>query len=150
MLFAYYHIPFSDCEPIRNQSYSELCTSCFHHWYSRSSVILQFKLYSSPLHAATVAALVSGILSVIATSLIASCIMWCVVLRGRQNRRDTSSGVQQGVHQQESPSTELVEYEVPVLHQQRKDVIITQDNVAYGEKISLQQNVAYEQVQVHQ
>ena len=101
------------------------------------------------LYTATVAALVSGVLSVIATSLIASCIMWYVFLRGRQKRRDTSPGVQQGVHQQEVPSTELVEYEVPVLHQQVKDVITIQDNVAYGEKISTQQNVAYGQVHVH-
>ena len=97
-----------------------------------------------------VAALVSGVLSVIATSLITSCIMWWVVLKGRQKCRHTCPGVQQGVHQQETPSTELVEYEVPVLNQQRKDVITTQDNVAYGGIISLQQNVAYEQVHVHQ
>ena len=59
--------------------------------------------------------------------------------------------MQQGVQQQETPSTELVEYEVPVLNQHRKGVIITQDNVAYVGKISLQQNMAYEQVHnVHQ
>ena len=76
--------------------------------------------------------------------------MWYVFLRGRQKRRNTSLGVQQGVHKQETPSAELVEYEVPVLNQQRKNVITTQDNVAYGGIISLQQNVAYEQVHVHQ
>ena len=100
------------------------------------------------LHTATVSALVSGILSVIVTFLITSGITWCVVMRGRQKRRDTSPDVQQGVHQQETPSNEFVEYEVPVLNQQREDVITTQDNVAYGGKISLQQNVAYEQVHV--
>ena len=74
--------------------------------------------------------------------------MRCVVLRGKQKRRDTSPGVQQGVQQHETPSTELVEYEVPVLHQQVKDVITTQDNVAYGGNIPIQQNIAYEQVHV--
>ena len=57
--------------------------------------------------------------------------------------------MQQGAHQIETTSTELVVYEVPVLKQQGEDVV-TQDNVAYGRNISLQKNVAYERVHKHQ
>ena len=100
-------------------------------------------------HTASVAALVSGVLSFIATSLIASCIMWCVVLRRRQKRKDTSSFVQQEKKQpMGTPSAELVEYEVPVFNKQDIQSITTQDNVAYAGNISLQQNVAYEQVHI--
>ena len=95
-------------------------------------------------HTATVAALISGVLLVITTSLITSCIMWWVVLR-RQKRKDTSPNAQLCVQQPMTPSTELVEYEVPVLKQQRQEFTI-QDNVAYGEKITAQQNIAYGQV----
>ena len=98
--------------------------------------------------AVTVAALVSGVLSAIATSLIASCIMWCVVLRGRQKRKSNSPCVQQGAQSKETSSTELVEYAVPCLTQRDKS-FSAQDNVAYKGNISLQQNVAYEQVHLH-
>ena len=85
---------------------------------------------------ASVAALVSGVLSVIATSFIASCIMWYVVLRRKQKRKDTSPGVQQGEQQQMgTPSVEPVEYEVSVFNTQDIQSVTTQDNV-------LQQNVA--------
>ena len=47
-----------------------------------------------------------------------------------------------------TPSTELVEYEVPVFNKQEIQTITTQDNVAYTGNISLQQNVAYEQVHI--
>ena len=43
-----------------------------------------------------------------------------------------------------------VVYDVPVLkEQQNLQTISTQDNVAYSGTIPLQQNVAYEQVQIH-
>ena len=106
--------------------------------------------WSSYLHPVTIASVVSGMLSVIATSLIASCIMWCVVLRRRQKRKDTPPGVQQREQQPMTPSTEFVEYEVPVFNKQEIQSITTQDNVAYTGNISLEQNVAYEQVHRHQ
>ena len=98
----------------------------------------------------TVAALVSGVLSVIATSLIASLILWCVFLR-RGGKRETSPGVQQDtlVQQTVPPSTELVEYEIPVFKEQGILSITTQDNVAYSGNIFLQQKYpTYEQVHV--
>ena len=71
--------------------------------------------------------------------------MWYVVLSRRQKRKDTSPGVQQEEQQQITPSTELVEYEIPVFNKQEIQSITTQDNVAYAGNISLQQNVSYEQ-----
>ena len=83
----------------------------------------------------TVTALASGVLSAITTSLIASSIVWCVVLKKRQKKRDTFPGVQQ---QQETPSAELVVYDVPVFDKQ--------DNKANDGNIALHENVAYEQI----
>ena len=97
------------------------------------------------------AALVGGVLSAIATSLIASCIMWCMLLRRKGKRKDTSSGVQQGKQKPMGAlSHELVEYEDPVFNKQEIQSNIAQDNVTYAGNISLQQNVAYEQVHTHQ
>lgn len=97
-----------------------------------------------PRYVVTVAALVSGVLSVVATSLIAVCIL-CLVVRGSRERKVTSPGVQD-VPQQGS---ELVEYEVPVLRQEEQ-TIRTEHNVAYEASISLKQNVAYEKVHSNQ
>ena len=75
--------------------------------------------------------------------------MWCLILKRRQKKKDTSPCVQQGEKHQMAHLAELVEYEVPVSNKQENQSITTQDNVAYAGNISLQQNVAYDQTQFH-
>ena len=95
------------------------------------------------LHTVAVAAVVSGVLSAVGTAVVTSIITWCVVVRCRQQAKPTATSSPD--EQKAFSSTELtpVEYEVPVLKDQS---ITVGDNVAYGNKITLQQNVAYEQV----
>ena len=99
--------------------------------------------FSTCIHAVAVAAVVSGVLSAVGTAVVTSIITWCVVVRCRQQAKPTATSSPDG--EKAFSSTELtpVEYEVPVLKDQS---ITVGDNVAYGNKITLQQNVAYEQV----
>ena len=95
------------------------------------------------LHTVAVAAVVSGVLSAVGTAVVTSIIItWCVVVRCRQQAKPTATFSPDG---EKASTAELtpVEYEVSVLKDQS---IIVGDNVACGSRITLQQNVAYEQV----
>ena len=90
-----------------------------------------------------VSILVSGVLSAIATAVVASIIMWCVMKKRYKHPQSTSG---RGMQDDKSGTHELtsVVYDVPVLKDQNQTISI-QDNVAYGGNIPLRQNVAYEQ-----
>ena len=95
------------------------------------------------LHTVAIAAAVSGILSAVGTAVVTSIITWCVVVRCRQQAKPTATSSPGGEKAFSSSELTPVEYEVPVLKDQS---IIVGDNVAYGSKMKLQQNVANEQV----
>ena len=88
-----------------------------------------------------VTAIVSGVLSATTAAIAASVIMWCVMKKRSQSKSD------RGMQDTKSGTHELtsVVYDVPVLKDHQNQTISTQDNVAYGGTIPLQQNVAYEQ-----
>ena len=93
--------------------------------------------------------LVSGVLSAIAAAIVTSIIMW-YLMKKRNKHPQSTSGC--GMQDDKSGTHELtsVVYDVPVLkEQQNLQTISTQDNVAYSGTIPLQQNVAYEHMQVH-
>ena len=87
--------------------------------------------------------LVSGVLSAIAAAIVASIIMWCVMKKRYKHHQSTSG---RGMQDDKSSTHELtsVVYDVPVLKDHQNQTISTQDNVAYGGTIPLQQNVAYQ------
>ena len=87
--------------------------------------------------------LVSGVLSAIAAAIVASIIMWCVMKKRYKHPQSTSG---RGMQDDKSGTHELtsVVYDVPVLKDHQNQTISTQDNVAYGGTIPLQQNVAYQ------
>ena len=87
-----------------------------------------FFTHSGSMHAA-----VSGVLSAVGTAVVANIITWCVGCR--QQAKPTATSSPDG--EKAFSSTELtpVEYEVPVLKDQS---ITVGDNVAYGNKITLQ------------
>ena len=100
-----------------------------------------------------VAALVSGVLSAVGAVTVTSVIVCCVITRrGKRiqnsSKRDEnlSSGVptDDGTHE-----LTAVEYEVPVVKGHKDQNISTQDNIAYGDNILVQQNAAYKQVHLH-
>ena len=74
--------------------------------------------------------LVSGVLSTIATAVVASIIMWCV-MKKRYKHPQSTSGC--GMQDDKSGTHELtsVVYDVPVLKDHQNQTISTQDNVAY-------------------
>ena len=92
--------------------------------------------------------LVSGVLSAIAAAIVTSIIMW-YLMKKRNKHPQSTSGC--GMQDDKSGTHELtsVVYDAPVLKDHQNQTISTQDNVAYGGTIPLQQNVAYEQVHVH-
>ena len=93
-----------------------------------------------------VAPTVSGVLLLaITVAIVASIMMWCVMKKRNKHPQSTSG---RGMQDDKSGTHELtsVVYDVPVLKDHQNQTISTQDNVAYGGNIPLQQNVAYEQV----
>ena len=88
-----------------------------------------------------------GVLTVIATAIVASIIMWCVIKKMYKHPQSMSGC---GMQDDKSGTHELtsVVYDVPVLKDHQNQTISTHDNVAYAGTIALQQNVAYEQVQM--
>ena len=102
-----------------------------------------------------IAALVSGVLSAVGTVIVTSVIVCCVILRGGKRIRNSSKrdkSLSTGVPTDDKCGAhELtpVEYEVPVLKRHKNQNISTQDNIAYGDNILVQQNAAYKQVHIH-
>ena len=102
-----------------------------------------------------VAALVSGVLSAVGAVTVTSVIMCCVIMRGGkriQNSSKRDKNLSSGVPTDDKCGThELtpVEYEVPVVKGHMDQNISTQDNIAYGDNILVQQNAAYKQAHLH-
>ena len=87
-----------------------------------------------------IAAVVSGVLSAIATAIITSICVWCAMKRGQKHFRSKTSN-----------KHELVPVKidaVPVCEGHKSQTVSLQDNVAYERVLPRQQNVAYEQVQI--
>ena len=91
--------------------------------------------------------LVIGVLSAITTAIVECIIMWCVMKKRYKHPQSTSGHYMQddksGTHELTSKVND-----VPVLKDHQNQTISTQDNVAYGGTIPLQQNVAYEQASI--
>ena len=98
----------------------------------------------SSLHTVAIAAVVSGVLSAVGTAVVTCIITWCAVVKCRQQAKPTATSFPGGEKAFSSSELTPMEYEVPVLKDQ--SIILVGDNVAYGSKIKLQQNVANEQV----
>ena len=101
----------------------------------------KFLFFFPTVSVLVVTAIVSGVLSATTAAIVASVIMWCVMKKRSQSKSD------RGMQDTKSGAHELtsVVYDVPVLKDHQNQTISTQDNVAYGGTIPLQQNVAYEQ-----
>ena len=86
-------------------------------------------------HAVVSAAIAGSVLSIIATSLIFGITASCLIARKkRQKDSFTSAGVNPPVEQSSAAD---VEYDVPLdLPELRSQHIDTQDNVAYGKRMS--------------
>ena len=87
--------------------------------------------YFQFLSTVTVSVLVSGVVSAISAAIVTSIIVWCVMRRAAQ-RQNPKFNDKEIIHEL-SP----VIYDTPAKH---SDICIsTQDNVAYGGKITLKQ-----------
>ena len=120
-------------------------TTC--HVFRNIILVVVFSL--APTVSVLVASiLVSGVLSAIATAVVTSITMWYLMKKRYKHPRSTPDC---GMQDDKSGAHELtsVVYDVPVLKDRQNQTISTQDNVAYGGTIPLQQNVVYEQVHVH-
>ena len=81
----------------------------------------------SSLHTVTIAAVASGVLSAIGTTVVTCIITWCMVVRCRQQAKRTATSFPGREKAFSSSELTPVEYEVPVLKDQS---IIVGDNVA--------------------
>ena len=100
----------------------------------QASICLVFKAYICcffpTVSVLVTSILVSGVLSAIATAVVASIIMWCVMKKRYKHPQSTSG---RGMQDDKSGTHELtsVVYDVPVLKDHQNQTISTQDNVAY-------------------
>ena len=116
-----------------------------HVMFSKPTFLLFFSTASVQLVAST---LVSGVLSATTVATSTSVIMWCVMKKQYEYPQSTSGrGMQDDKHGTHELTS--VVYDVPVMKYHQNQTISTQDNVAYSGTIPLQQNVAYEHMQVH-